>query len=311
MDFPLPLTEWQWIAFAVFLGLIVFLIWKFRLEQVVQYPLPNEEDLGIGMIALPGKLNVGRMTTARRYWQEQFAKKIASADQADQKDLIIERDEVLGSCLIAQRVGRDRKFYAFDGDILDPKFHVRMDKGSKTPVRWIGPVQDCLNVMGTDGEYIFAKLSTESHPFTDEEREHDSVLIRTMSYTALAAESRGKIKFLEDRNKTVEDQLSLERQKNAQLSSKSDMALSALDQHSLARPESNKMPGTFMPKVKEWFGTPWQLVTMVIAYFISPLIMTLFSNNIAPTSTAYVTLAITVLGFFIIPFVKKVFGRWL
>jgi hypothetical protein len=308
------LTEWQWIAFTAFTAVIVFLIWKFWLAEVVQYPLPNEEDLGIGMISLPqiGKLNEGRITTARRYWQEKYGQLISTADQVDHKKIIALRDKVLSYHWIAQRVGRDKKMYIFDADPLDPKYHVRVDKGSKTPVRWIGPVQDCETKEGPDGfQYIFAKLNTETKPFTEQERQDGLVVMEGAAYTPLAAESRGKIKFLEDRNKTVESQLNVEREKNAELSGKLDTALGALDQHSLARPESNKMPGRVMPKVKEWFGTPWQLVTAGIAYFVSPFIMTLVSNSIPPTSTAYVTLAITVLGFFFIPLIKKVFGKWL
>jgi hypothetical protein len=317
MDFPLPLTEWQWIAFAVFLGLIVFLIWKFRLEQVVQYPLPNEEDLGIAMICLPQlgvPVNEGRITTARRYWQEIYAKEIASADEAHLKQVITLRDDVLSHYPLAQRVGRSKKLYIFDADPMDAKNHVRLpDRGGKTPVRWIGPVKDCESFKG-DGEFEFisAKLTMESSPFTEDQRRHEGIVLEGMAYSRDAASNLARMKFLEDRVKTLEGRDEELNSKLSKVSSEKDELLTGASIHSLLSREPLKPSHAFGPVAKQWFGDWKQVVLAAVGYLvIAPLVISSFVANATPPTTNYLTIGITIVSFFAMPIGKKLFGRWL
>ena len=315
MDFPISLTQLPYVIVTFFVVVVAFLVYKFRLAPTIEYPLPNEEDLGIGKISLPqlGKLNEGRITTARRYVQSLWAKLITSAEKDAQENLIKLRDLMLSGFLIAQRAGRDKIIYVFDANPVDPQYHVREDHGrGNTPIRWIGPVQDSLSLGSFDGfEFIHGKLKTEQFHFTEDERTKWTGILSALSFIRLAAENKGKLKSVEDRNKSLESLIEDERGKHATTRSKLDRALSALEQKTLSTTGEAKVPGGFGLKVKEWFTWP-QLISAGAFYFVvSPLLMSMFFNDATPPTTTYITAGITIAGFFSIPVFRKVFGRWL
>lgn len=317
-DSPLELT---YIAVAIFVAIAVVILYKFVLEPKVQYPLQNEQDEGIWRLPLPqlGRVNEGRVVTARRYLQGLWAATIEAAEDDKRPGLIAERDSEMNYHWFAQKCGGKNILYCFDLNPLEPQFHMREDRegrfGGETAVRFVYGVKDSVERKEHDGfTVIGVKLTPEEAKLTQDERKNYDLRHEGVSYLRLAAENLGKIKFLAERLKSLDDLLHDERKKHAETRSKLDRALSALEQKTLSTTGEAKVPGGFVQKVKEWFTWP-QLITAAVAYFSSgPIIQWLSSSQglvIQPPITTYVTLMITIAGFFIIPVVKKVFGRWL
>ncbi len=311
----ISLSQLPYFLLAFFAVVVAYIIYKFRLAPTIEYPLANEEDLGIGKVSLPqlGRLNEGRLTTARRYVQGLWAKLITSAEKDAQAGLIGLRDLMLSGFLIAQRVGREKIIYIFDADPMDPKYHVREDHGhGNTAVRWIGPVQDSMSLGSFDGfEFIHGKLKTEQFHFSEDERSKWSTVLSALSFLRLAAENKGELKTVKDRNVSLEALLEDERKSHAKTRSKLDRSNSALEQKTLSTTGEAKISGAFSQKIKEWFSL-YQLLSAGAFYFIvSPLLMSMFFNTATPPTTTYITAGITIAGFFSIPVFRKVFGRWL
>jgi hypothetical protein len=310
-------NPWTWLAIAVFVGVIVAIFYKFRLEPMVQLPLANEEDLGIAKISMPkiGRpLVEGRLTTASNYVKTLFAKLITSSPATIQPNLTEMRDTLAKGYLFAQRSGRDKIIYLSDENLMDPNFHVREDKHGSTPIRFI-QTQDCKSYGTVDGfEYIGIQVNSSPNKFTEIQDKIYDALLGALSFMRLASVNQGKIKQLDDRNKSLEGLLDKEHKEHAETRSKLDRAMSALEQKTLSTTGEAKVPGGFMAKVKDWFTWP-QLLTAAVAYLLSPLIIQSLASTqgwtIQPPATSYLTALVTIAGFFVIPFLKKALGRWL
>jgi hypothetical protein len=311
----LPIEYMLYIIPAIFAFIIALVIYQFKLKEKVHYPLAREQDLGIGRVGLSklGKYYEGPMTTTDNYFAENFSKILAGTSSTEErKNALAFRDKFMKRYTLALKDGGTKIMVTYDDNPLDRKYCTRQDKGADVPIRSIGPIQDC----GLEGEYdgfvwYWAKLDKTAVLASAPESEERQSEIAGAKYVRLSAANSEAVRVTKEENKILHDQLDQERRSGAQTAAKLDRALGALKQHSLSEPESNKMPSVVMPKVKEWFATSWQFISAGVAYFVAPLIISLFGTNIAPTSTAYATLAITVAGFFIIPFARKVFGRWL
>lgn len=311
--------EFTYLAVAIFVAIAIVILYKFVLEPKVQYALRNEEDEGDWTIPLAqlGIMNVGRVVTARRTLQSRWAKAIeATDDEAKKKALIAERDSEMEYHWFAQKSERGKVLYCFDKDPLEPQFHMRQDRGGRfggeTPGRFIQGIRDCVQCGEYDGfTVIGVKLSVEQSVLTEKERNNYELRLEGVSFLRLASENLGKIKWLNDRLKTLDILLDHERAEHAQARSKLDRAVSALEQKTLSTTGEARVPGTVVQKLKEWFTWP-QLITAAAFYFIvSPLLMSVFFSSATPPTTTYITAFITVIGFFIIPIFKKIFGRWL
>lgn len=312
---PLDLT---YISVAIFVAVAVVVLYKFVLEPKITYPLPNEQDEGIWRIPLPqlGIVNEGRTTTARRYLQSHWALAIESAEENNKKALIAERDDQMNYHWFAQKCGNQNYLYCFDENPLDPQFHMREDRGGRfggeTPVRFIYGIRDSTARGEQDGfKLIGVKLSPEVFKFTEEERKWTDLRLEAAAFLRIASENLGKIKFLHERNKSLDSLLEEERGKHAETRSKLDRALSALEQKTLSVPEGIKVPGAFVQRLKEWFTWPQLLSAGGFYFIVSPLLMSAFFNTATPPTTTYITAGITIAGFFIIPVFRKIFGRWL
>ncbi len=312
--------DWTYIILVPVLALTVVIVYLFFLKPRVEYPLPNEEDCGIWKVLLTqlGMIPEGRVTTARRHYQKLWAKVIDNSE-GDKADLVTTREAMLKYHLFAQKTSHEKIMYFFDQNPRDAQFHTREDKpgrfGSDQQMLFVHGVKDCVSIGKSDGwEYIGVKLSKEGSSLLEAERKNFDTFLTIGRHLRLAAENIGVLHFLKDKVKVLDDLLMGEREKHAETRSKLDRALSALEQKPLSTTGEAKLPGGFGEKLKGWFTWP-QLAGALAGYLSSgPIMQWLESTqgwSITPPMTTYVTLMITIAGFFSIPAFRKLFGRWL
>jgi len=129
-------------------------------------------------------------------------------------------------------------------------------------------------------------------------------------YARDTAKNIEKIHDLKEERDYYREDRDRERSAKAKERSLKDRALSALGIHPLTVPSEVKVPGVWRSKVKEWFNWP-QVLTAAIAYMLAPYIQSWLNLTLTPPTTTYFAALVTVIGFFIIPIGKKLFGRWL
>jgi hypothetical protein len=315
MDFP-PITSWQWLAIAVFLGLAVFLVWKFRLEEVVQYPLANEEDCGVWKVPLPGmgrEVQVGRVTTARNHFTALYSRDVTAAKGDERDKKLAMRDEILNTkFLFAQRAGRGKIIYICDANPQDPAFHVREDTRGNVQVSWI-PVQDCLSAgVGVDGfEYISLKLKTTKGSvttFTSEQREHEIVLAEALKYEKLSAHNTEQIKSKDEQISMLTEMS----QKylatiNMIMAQKGVSDLIAGMKDMVTGETPAPLPSSRVPGIKEFF-TWAQVGVSLISFVAVPYIMR--AANIGPPAEPTVAaLVVAFMAWVATPFIRKLIGK--
>jgi hypothetical protein len=255
-------------------------------------------------------MNEGKVCTARRYVQSQFAKLVDNSPTSEVQGYINLREEILKSHIFAQRVGRDKYLYLFDLNPLDPQFHMRDDKpsrlGTTTPIRFLLHIQDCMSG-GKDGfNYIKVKLNPETAKFSDDEREAFALHLDTLKNLKLAATGKEEKKHLEDRIGILETHLSKAYDKlNEGTSNQAESDLIA-STTSLTHPEVQAPSRFRWPKATEFF-TGWQVAIAIIAYLVTPNIMSAAGIVYPDRQTVAVGMAFFL--FLAFPFVRKLIHR--
>jgi hypothetical protein len=311
VGFP-PITDWQWIAISVFLGIAVFLIWKFRLQEVVQLPLANEEDCGVWKVPLPGmgrEVQVGRVTTARNHFAALYSRDITACMGDEQTKKLALRDEVMKRFLFAQRSGRGKIIYICDANPLDPALHVREDTRGNVPVRWI-PVQDCLSAgVGADGfEYISLKLTTNTAGFTAEQRGRELTLAEGLKYEKLSANNTEQIRSKDEQIGMLKEMLQRYLSTiNRTMSEKAKSDLIAGTRDLISGTSQVPMPSSKVPSIKEFFT--WAQVGMsALAFLAIPYLMR--AAGIGPPAEPTTAAAVgAFLAWIITPFIRKLVGK--
>jgi hypothetical protein len=313
--FDIPMVYLPFIIGLIIpIAIAILVLWFVVLKQKFLTPLPNEHDEGIWQIPLPqlGRMNEGRVTTARRTIQEHYAKLIDNASVADRENLIQKRDSTLKFHIFAQLVGRDKIIYLFDKNPLDPENHMRHDKsvklGADIPVRFITNVKDCMSIgKGNDGfEYIGVKLGSEQSYFTPDEREQLGVELEALKVLKLAATNVEAIKhykdLADDRETLISETLSNVRE----IASQRDTAKRALSQKSLLEPETPQVKAGFLRAVAKSWGW-YQVAVAALAYILTPNIMKALEISYPEPTT--VALGVAIGAFFLAPFVRGLVKR--
>lgn len=302
----LPVAILSVAAFALF--------YFFMLKPRIEEPLPNEHDEGLWRIPLPqlGLMNEGKVCTARRFLQSQFAKLIDNSPPSEVQGYIKLREEIMKSHAFAQRVGRDKYLYLFDQNPLDPQFHMRDDKpsrlGTTIPIRFLIRIQDCMSGgKGEDGfNYVKVKLKPESAKFSDDEREAFALHLDTLKNLKLAATGKEEKKHLEDRIGILNTHLSKAYDKlNESTSNQAESDLIA-STTSLTHPEVAAPSRFRWPKATEFF-TGWQVAIAIIAYLVTPNAMAAAGIGYPDPQTVAVGMAFFL--FLAFPFVRKLIHR--
>jgi len=291
----------------IFLVLFYMLYWKPRVEL----PLPNERFVGHVTMWLPHGLGLlsGPMTTARMTMQRYFLTAIRSEkDENMRKVLIAIRNFVMQHQVFAIKNGNgEKKILLFDANPEDQKF---MDVDRERQGLLLHGVQDAHSE-GVEGgfEFIGIKLNPELAEFNDVELERYQTAMQHIKYLKDAAMNKERIATLVDQLEAVERELAIERRDTAEIRSKYDRALNALDQKPLTVLEEPKLKPSIRELVKEWFSWP-QIGVAAIAYLLAPNILTWAKIQLKEPDRTYAQLGIAVFGFFIIPIGRKIFGRW-
>jgi hypothetical protein len=161
-------------------------------------------------------------------------------------------------------------------------------------------------------EWIGVKLDKERADYTPAQLQHDKVLVEAMEYSRDAASNLSRMKFLEDRVKTLEGREGDLTGKLSTVTSEKDELKTGASIHSLTDRGPLKVGRSFGPVARAWFGDWKQLVAAVFGYLVlAPVVIGNFVANATPPTTNYLTAGVTVCCFFAIPFGKKVLGRWL
>lgn len=295
------------VGVVIVLILFYMLYWKPRIEL----PLEGERLIGIVSMWLPRGFGVlqGPMTTARTTMQHYWADMIQNEHDANlQKIYRDNRDFMLKFHMFAIRSEAEKKILLFDVNPEDQKF---MDV-DKEGVFHLHGIQDARSVgKWGDFEYFGLKLNPETLNFSKIEVDAIQVALMNTKFLSDAARNTGKISSLQEVIDSKERELTLERKEKAEMRSKLDRALSALSQRPLTQREEPQLKGGLRERLSKWGFTWWQLATAGLAYFIAPQIIKWSNVSFEEPELTYLVLGIALLGFFSIPIVRKVFGRWL
>jgi hypothetical protein len=172
-------------------------------------------------------------------------------------------------------------------------------------------VQDVVSVGEYGGiEYLALKLDPTTKSFSKEEKELVTVGLGVVEYLRDAAKNVEKIHELKDELKFQGESLTKVLGEKAEMRSKLDAALSALSQKPLTQEEEPKLKGTLVERLKPWFKW-YQILTALGGYAVAPWILQYANIQVEYPITTYFAAFFAVLGFFIIPIGRKIFGRWL
>jgi len=300
------------IAFLVIIVVFLVLFYAFFWKPRTAYPLPNERVVsdhlslwaprGVGVMA--GPFQTAR-TTVERYWNTLIQ---SEPDKAVRKRFEKNRDFVLKKQIYAMRNGGDNFILVFDQNPEDQKF-LTVDPSGGGMI--LHGVQDAkpLGVFGKFS-YVGITLNPEVKTFGEtEEAEMDAVMENIM-YLRDAAVNTEKIAGLQEEVGDKRRTLKTMQNELATMRSKLDRAVSALGQKPLTQREEPKLKGTVTQRLKEWFS-PWQLFSGLAGYFVAPYIVQYAGWELLPPMTTYFTAFVTIVGFFAIPVLKRLLGRWL
>jgi len=297
------------VALAGIMALVFyFVILKPRITQ----PLPNERPLGFWSIWLPKGfgLKAGNATTARHTLEREFTRLIENETDETVKRQLKDAQKIFDVFYpIAHKVGRETFIYLFDKNPEDQRF---MDVDPNQNDSYIiHGVQDVIS----KGEYgglqvLGLKIDPQTKSFSELEENLMEIGLDIVKYITNAAKNVEEIYELKDELKFTKESLKKGLDERAEMRSKLDRAMSALSQKPLTQSEEVKLKGTFVEKMKEWFR-PIQLITALAAFLLAPYILTWMNVQVEYPITSYFAALVTILGFFIIPIGKKIFGRWL
>lgn len=295
------------ISFTVFFIVVLYVFWY---RPRTQMPLSNEQPWGRLSIYLPKGIGLheGYSCGARATIQRQFTQLIKSeTDGAIKKKLEATRTTFDGFHPVAHKVGRQTFIYLFDLNPRDQKF---MDVNPNENDSYIiHDVKDVESVGDWNGKkFLGVKLNPETKKFSPEEKKWVNNSLEVVKYLRDAAKNVEKIHGLKEERDYYRDDRDKERIEKAKIRSERDRGVSALGQKPLTVPAEAKIPGGWKIKVKEWFS-PVQLLTGALAYFSAPHLQIWLKLQLEPPFTTYFAALITVVGFFIIPIGKKLFGR--
>jgi hypothetical protein len=305
MDMTLEIA---FLTVAVIAGIIGFTAYKYWWKDIYELPLSDEVDEGNWAVPLGslGRLNEGRVTTARRTVQGKMSRMITASTQAEQKDLITYRDTLLSYHLFAQRVRGKKVLYLFEGNPLDPRFFLPGEKGQE--MRWIGPVQECRDYGHTSEGFdvIYAKLDEDTKAITTIESSTSAQIAEAVKIMELAAAGKEYQKKLEDRVGIVQTLLDKANERLNKLTGEKGESDIISSTTPLIGPPVQPQHFGILPSMKQFF-TWTQLALALIAFLLTPNIMQAAGIVYPDKSTVAIGVAIAV--FFVAPFIRKALGK--
>lgn len=311
--FPVdPMVLIPFLTVAATLVFFAILFYTLYYKPKIQKPLPNERFLGFITLWIPKGfgLKAGYATTARRTLEKMFTDIMENEADEEAEEKLAAAKQIFDSFHpIAHRASGENYIYLFDMNPQDQKY---MDVDpTRNDAYIIHGVQDAISVGEWKGfKFLGLALNPGHTKLSPEEHTRFQLGVEAVKYLRDAAKNTLKIATLKDELEDTRSALEKTLKEKAEIRSKLDRALSALSQKTLTQPEEVKVKGAWRAKVKEWFNWP-QFLTAAVAYLIAPHLLTWFNITLQPPGITYFVAFITIVGFFIIPVGKKMFGRWL
>lgn len=318
--FGLDISVFISVVGAISFSLILLVaLYVLRIKPSREKPLPNEKYLGLWTIQLPGGLGVrvGHVTTAYKTvvgWLNKIVE--SETEEALKKSLLTVQNLFSKFYFVAQKVGRQVHIYLFDENPEDQKF-LDVDPAQDDSYILGRGIQDAITVGEWNGfQFTGVKLDPSTKQLSSDERQKFEVVLEISKYVRDAARNTERIRYIRDERDDARLAFEKEVKDKAKIRSECDRAVSALGQKPLTQPEGVKVPGAWKAKVKEWFANPWQIAVALLFYFVvSPLLQSSlcsqFGWDLQPPMSHVFGAFIAVVGFFAIPFARKIFGRWL
>ena len=289
-------------------------LYFYYFKPKTQQALPNERQIGyVGIFLLKGfGFHSGYMCTAQKTLQRWFATII---EKEPNTNLKMKYSKIAGFIndtyhAVAHKVNRTTYIYLFNQDPLDQRF---MDiDPSQNDAYVIHGVQDIVPAGEVGGvKFLGISLDTTTTPLDENRLNEFKVVMEIASNLKDAAVNTYKIAQLKTELEDTKSALGKELGDKAKLSSELYRAKSALAKETLTPPPTVVLPGALGQKLKAWFTWP-QFLIAAVAYLTSGQIMVFAGlGSLEPPLTTVVSAFITIIGFFVLPLGKKIFGRWL
>lgn len=305
------------IIVPIFVGLaiasiIILVYYHVLLKPRLAQPLPNERPLGYLQTWFPKGYGPqsGNWCTARKTLEREITRLLENETDSEKKQDLEKAYKIFDSYYpYAQKVGRQTKILLFDDNPEDQKY---LDVNPNENDSFIlHGVQDVVSVGEYSGiEYLALKLDSETKQFTKDEKELASIGLGIVEYLRDAAKNVEKIHNLNEEIKFQKECYDKVWKQNGELRSENDGLKGAASIRPLTQEEGPKVKPTLVEKLKPWFKS-YQLLTAIAGYLIAPWILTYSNVYLEYPLTTYFAAFMSVVGFFIIPIIRKIFGRWL
>ena len=306
------LVLFPWLAGIAAALIIALIVYFFYVKPRAQMPLPHERNLNYWTIWLKEHgVHTGYVTTAARTLQSLLSEVVRNETEPSDKDKLEAFKEALDkfspvaqkfegetSILLFNRNPEDQKFLAIDPDRSDGYI--------------LNGVESVIGGVEWKGMRFFGvKLGSEVHDFSDEDKKVVDTIVEGAKYLRDAARNTDKIHLLKEELQGERETKEKAQKQTAELRSKLDAALYALDQKPLSI-EKVELPLGLKQTVKRWFGDPIQWILATVGFFfVGPYLLQGLAWNWQPPMTTYFAAFIAFLFFFAPPVLKRLFGRWL
>ena len=296
------------------IAIIVVIFYVFYYKPRVDLPLQGERLIGQVRMWIPHGFGLfaGPMTTGRRTLEMYWTGLIQNEkDDAVRRRFEENRDFCFKQLphVFAMKTGGKTKILLFDRNPEDQRF---LSYDPEHGEFLLHGIQDVKKVQeGKKGwEIIGFKLSEKRTKFTEQEEKVFASVLDNFSVIRKAAESKELITVLEDDVRRLTGLTDEMGQTIREVSSDRDGWRKIADKKNLLESREVKIPGQLREKLKEWFTWP-QVITAGLAYFLAPHILVFANLQLNEPEITYAVLLVSLVGFFIIPVGKKLFGRWL
>jgi hypothetical protein len=297
------------IGFAI---VLIILIYKFYYKPRMEMPLPHERRLNYWTIWLKEHgVHTGYVTTAAQTLQSLLSETLRNETEPNEKKKLEAFKEALEkvspvaqkfegkTCiLLFNRNPEDQKFLAIDPDRSDGYI--------------LNGVEDVVGGVEWKGmDFFGVKLGAEVHGFSEEDKQLVDMIVEGCKYLRDTARNTDKIHLLKEELQGEREAKEKAQKQGAEMRSKLDAALYALEQKLLSV-EKSELPLGLKQVVKRWFGDPIQWILAGVGFFfVGPYLLQGLAWNWQPPMTTYFAAFVAFLLFFAPPVLKRLFGRWL
>ena len=299
----IPLYLLPYILVAPIILIIIILVYIFFLKPRIELPLPDELYEGQWTIPLPGiGVLEGPVTTARKTIEKLWNEIIEVAPEDQREKLNKHKESLLQNYhFYAIRNAGQKTILIFNDNPLNDKYNIRRDISSRLgqtiTTRFIHGIQACED-LGEEEGYKWIKITLkESNPTLTKQRD---IIAESSKYLMRAAKNLERIKFLQDENQFLKEELEATQKELAKERSEKERAKRALAIKPLTAEETPEIKAGWKQIAKRFFSIP-QIAACVIVYFLTPEILKRLGIILDQTSLSIAVGLATAATFFLYP----------